>query len=508
MLSMKNLISGLFARRFRPVVLGLVVVGYLWFIGTHCSPYASGADSSGYLNEARLLLDGQISRPVPAIAGLPESEWDPMLQQPLGFIPRVGLGGFIPTYPIGLPLHLALASKLVGLDHAMVLVSLLCVVASGFFTVALGRRLGLPLAWAVVGGGFLLLSPLFLLMVNQPMSDVPALAWVCAACYFSVRARDHGGWALLAGFSVAVAVLVRPTNLLVMLPVAVALGFRWRAWLALVVAGAPGAAFLAWYNVQLYGKVLTTGYGDIGGLLKLEYVPHNTLHFMLWLAVLLSPPLAVAAYGLPWLRRQAPVTFYFLTAWLAVFLGFYVWYFHSGETWWYLRFILPAFPAVIFAGLLVLHRMAGAWMETPRGRTTALAVLAVCGLWLVWWDAHFNVHRVKRGELNYPQAIAWLNEHVPADAIVMEMQLSGASAYYASHTMVRWDMMDAANWARLRAAARAAGRPIYAALMEFELKEAFPDRIPGRWEKVGQTRRVTFLRLVDEAEPEKLPPQS
>ena len=444
-----------------------------------------------------MLLDGQLSRPLPEIAGLPEAEWDPMLQQPLGFIPRAELGGLIPTYPIGLPLHLALASNLVGLDHAMVLVSLLCVVASGFFTVALGRRLGLPLSWALVGGGFLLLNPLFLLMVNQPMSDVPALTWVSAACYFSLRARDKWPWALLAGFSVSVAVLVRPTNVLILLPLAVAFGLRWRAWAALALAGLPGAAFLAWYNLQLYGKALTTGYGDIGQLLKLEYVPHNTLHFMLWLAVLLSPPLAVAAYGLPWLRRQAPVVFYFLTAWLAAFLGFYVWYFHSGETWWYLRFILPAFPAVIFAGLLVLHRIAGSWVETPRGRNTALAALAVCGLWLVWWDAHFNVHRVKRGELNYPQAIAWLNEHVPADAIVMQMQLSGASAYYATHTMVRWDMMDADNWARLRAAARAAGRPIYAALMEFEIKQAFPDGIPGRWEKVGEVRRVTFWRLVE-----------
>jgi hypothetical protein len=33
--------------------------------------------------------------------------------------------------------------------------------------------------------------------------------------------------------------------------------------------------------------------------------------------------------------------------------------------------------------------------------------------------------------------------------------------------------------------------------MEFEIKQAFPDGIPGRWEKVGEVRRVTFWRLVE-----------
>ena len=487
------------ARLRRLIPWGIALLGalYLGFIATHCSPYAGGADSSGYLNGARLLLEGRCALPIPEIAGLDAGNWDPLLQQPLGFVYRPERQLMMPTYPVGLSLHLAVASWLVSLDQAMIPVGLLCAAAAAFFTVALGRRLGLSQPWALAGGALLLMSPLFLLMVNQPMSDVPALVWVSAACYFGVRARERWVWALAAGGAVAMAVLVRPTNLLVMLPLAVALGLRWRAWLALAVAGAPGAVFLAWYNVQLYDKALTTGYGDIGGLLKAGYVPHNTAHFVLWLAVLLSPPVALAAYGLPWLRRHSPFAVSLLAVWVAAFAGFYIWYFYSGETWWYLRFILPAFPPAIIAGLLVLEQCVAPRVPARIGRLAWPLGLLACLLWLGLWGWHFNVDRVRRGEANYPEAMAWLNAHVPENAIVLEWLLSGASTYYSPHTLVRWDVASRAQMDQLYAAAEKSGRPVYAALMEFEIKQAFPDGIPGRWEKVGEVRRVTFWRLVE-----------
>ena len=123
--------------------------------------------------------------------------------------------------------------------------------------------------------------------------------------------------------------------------------------------------------------------------------------------------------------------------------------------------------------------------------------LLACLLWLGLWGWHFNVDRVRRGEANYPEAMAWLNAHVPENAIVLEWLLSGASTYYSPHTLVRWDMANRAQLDQLYAAAEKNGRPVYAALMEFEIKQAFPDGIPGRWEKVGEVRRVTFWRLVE-----------
>ena len=73
--------------------------------------------------------------------------------------------------------------------------------------------------------------------------------------------------------------------------------------------------------------------------------------------------------------------------------------------------------------------------------------------------------------------------------VIAGLLLQGAA------TPVRADL--SAQMDQLYAAAEKNGRPVYAALMEFEIKQAFPDGIPGRWEKVGEVRRVTFWRLVE-----------
>ena len=65
-----------------------------------------------------------------------------------------------------------------------------------------------------------------------------------------------------------------------------------------------------------------------------------------------------------------------LGLWAGLLTGLYAFYFHSGETWWYLRFILPAFPVLILAALVVLQRL-GSLLPTPFWtRTMFVAVLA------------------------------------------------------------------------------------------------------------------------------------
>ena len=56
----------------RTVILLLVLAGlaYSLFISAYLSPYAAGADSSGYLNFARFLTHGQVLAPVRALPGL------------------------------------------------------------------------------------------------------------------------------------------------------------------------------------------------------------------------------------------------------------------------------------------------------------------------------------------------------------------------------------------------------------------------------------------------------
>lgn len=78
------------------------------------SSIAGGADSSGYLNEARLLARGRLSEEIAALAllGLPPRDHDLFL--PLGYRSGPRPGTMAPSYPPGLPLHMAALGILVA----------------------------------------------------------------------------------------------------------------------------------------------------------------------------------------------------------------------------------------------------------------------------------------------------------------------------------------------------------------------------------------------------------
>ena len=107
------------------------------------------------------------------------------------------------------------------------------------------------------------LSPLFVFLSLQLMSDVPATVWVMAAVLAAWRSRERPWLGLVAGAALSLAVLVRPTNLLIALPVGLALGWRARRWLLFVLGGLPGAIFLGLINQTAYGSIFTTGYGQV-----------------------------------------------------------------------------------------------------------------------------------------------------------------------------------------------------------------------------------------------------
>lgn len=495
--------TGLFSARVRMTLTGallaFVAIFYLVRVARYCAPYASSSDASGYLNSARLLLqtDGVGPVPVPKIDGLKPPEWDYFYQQPLGFMVNREAGTMVPTYPVGLPLHLALAAQWVGLDYAMVPVGVFLAAAAAGLMITLGRYFGLSWRWALAGAALLWGCPLFIFMGTQPMSDVPAMVWVMALVLCTLRAREHWHWGFAAGLAMAIAVLVRPSNLVALAPVAVILGWRWRAWLALGSGGLPGAVFLVWYNLRLYGTAFTTGYGDVSSLFGFSFVPHNISHFAWWIPVLLFPPLALAALGLPWALRGKPRQQAILISWAAAFIVFYVFYFYSGETWWYLRFILPAFPPIILAGLIVAQRWLDRATAPWKSRLGLAACLIVAFAWQVTIGHQKYAWTIKHGESVYVRTVAWMKAHAPANAIVLQMQASGSFFYYTDFTVVRWDLIDPTQAQRLYAAARASRRPVYATLFDFEKDRAFLQHLPGHWRHLADVRQVSVWQLED-----------
>lgn len=472
---------------------GLALLAYGVVVAQHTGAYAGGSDSSGYLNSARLLRDGNFRIAQRGIEGLEREKISTFSYIPLGFIP-IGERDMAPTYPLGLSSLIIAVSWLTGWENAPGVTMWLHAMAGVILIFALAREAGLSRALAGLGALILGLSPLYLFMSIQAMSDAPSLTWCIAAIYFAWRSRRQGAWAIAAGLSVAVAVFVRPSNFLVILPVALSLGLDWRRWLGLGIGGAPGVVLLAFVNQELYGKIFASGYGAVTGGFALVNAPPALANYAQWLPVLLTPALLVVL-ALPWFTRRESARFVIVcAAWVAVFFGFYAFYYHTHETWWYLRFVLPAFPALVLLIIVTLRGIAARWTAKVRW-TTGLMTTAMIAAWAMTWSHKLNALDSGRGERVYPDAAKWAVAHLPPNAVVMAMQASGALLFYTDLTLVRWDQYDGKNFGLIEEACGTAGRPIYAVLFPFELEEVMAKkRLPGRWTQIGAVRDVTFWR--------------
>ena len=320
------------------------------------------------------------------------------------------------------------------------------------------------------------------------MSDLLALAWSLAVLSSALRVRDDWRWGLACGAALSLAVLVRPTSALLVFPGLIALGFQWRAYLAVGAGGLPGAALFAFYNWKAYGSPLITGYGEVWSAFSRDYFAPNLLQFASWIPVLFSPLIivALAAPFLPTARRRG---YKMLAIWFVTLAGFYGFYFCAGETWWYLRFILPAFPALILAALSALAATEQTLRLTPK--TTAMAaaaLLAISAAWQISAIQRLDVMTLEQRERTYPDSARWAQTHLPAKAAIFCMQVSGAFFYYNDFLLIRWDQDRSSA---LLATLAAQQRPIYAALFPFESAEALR-KIGGHWTKLSTVGQVTF----------------
>lgn len=483
--------------------LGAAVLAlYALFLGWNFSPYAGGADSSGYLNSARLLAGGEFAAEprIPAEFG-PEERVIRQHFQPHGFAPFDGNPRLAPTYPAGLPLHLALAGRLFGWAAAPVVVGVGAALAALALMHAVGRQLGLPPVLAATGAAILAVYPVFVFMSVQPLSDTPATAWCLVAVWAALRARERRGWALAAGAALAVAVLVRATNVLLLPALVVLLGLDWRRLGLALLGGLPGAFWLGHYQHSLYGSPFRSGYVDITEAFGWAHAWPTALHFAQWLALLLPAALLV----LPW-RVVAALAKHTregvaLGLWFLAFAGFYVFYEVSHEVWWNLRFILPGTPALILAGLLGVEAIARARPAevAERWRAGAAAAFTVWAAGLgVYWADRFHVLHTKTYERAYAETASAALRHFAAGTPVVAGLHSGALVYYTDLPLLRWEFVRPEQFARFRARAMDAGRTIGAIVHQVEEAEALRKNCPGPWTRVATVRDFSLWRLEPE----------
>ena len=472
-------------KRVVAAVVAIVAVVYGLTLFLHRSTGAGGADSSGYLNEARMMTEGRTSIPIRLLTTLHLPTEYAYIFTPLGFAPsRLHPGRMVPTYPPGLPAHFAVAGMIGGWSQAPFLTPLLAGLISIALIFVLARQFGLNRWLSGAASAILAVCPVFLFMTAQPMSDVFALMWTLAAIVSAIAAERKPLLAILAGAAFGISVCVRPSNLLAALAVAFAL--RWRpSRLGIAVAASiPFAIALMWWNNALYGNPIVTGYGEFGGLLSMANARVRIPHYAYWLFAQLTPLVFPGGLLAGFDRRIDPFRRALLIFWFVPFFVFYCFY-GPYETWWYTRFLLPAIPPLIIGFLLLIRNV--------RVRIAAFLVIVVLYVAVRQDRKPLKPLNVGKEESIYPEIAARFGPKLPRDAIIMSGLFSGSFLYYLDRDSVRYDQLDNDRFQWLRAYAANANLRWYAVLPQHEFLEA--QRFDVHWTKLDEYRGVLLLRL-------------
>jgi len=481
----------------------MAFAGYSWLIIHNVNACAGGSDSSGYMNHAQLLANGRVHATERTITGVEYQNLHSYLYTPLGLKPAPLFSGLVPTYPTGISLMIMAVSPVMGWNHAGDAVIVLHSLAGIILIFLLAQAMGLGMRYSTLALVILATSPLYLTYSVQLMSDLPAMVWATLAVLAAWKSsksqtkRSESGWSLACGFAVSVAVLIRPTNVLIFIPVLFALGLSPKRIFTCGAGGIPGAVFFALHSSAAYGNIGTTGYGDAWALFESTYGKITLLHYMHWIPIVFSP-IAALAVGLIFLIKKSTRLSLVLLSWILVYLGFYCFYSCTHETWWYLRFILPAGPALIVGGLIVLRTVLTlvGFKQYPSTyqRLAYITVAAVIAVSSSLWTKKLNALTAGRGESVYPKTAQWLRDNVPTNAVILAMQESGALFYYTQFTIIRWDELDKQLTNQIVLNTTAQNRPIYAALFNWEVDDALHKHFPGNWIKCETLKDTTIWK--------------
>jgi hypothetical protein len=466
-------------------------VCYAVYILANSAPVAAGADCGGYLGSAKLLSEGQLStvlRTVPEYQ--PGSPW---VYTPHGYMPQATGNTLVPTYPIGLPIHFAAAARVLGWHWGPLVIQAFGPVLSVLLCYALLRQMLLPATYSAVGAASFGMSPLLLSVAYIPMSDAWATVWCTAAIVCSFRGRKNARWAELAGAFAAIAIAVRPNNILIGPAMAIAVQ-SWRPLLRMALGAAPIFAGILWYNYLLYGSPFTTGYGSVADTLSRAHVLPSLTNYAKTLPFVL--PLSFGCLLFLRARSRLPYNKVLaLAAWGAGFMAFFSFYFFTPTHWWYLRFILPAFPALVAIGMLGWRAAieANDWLR--RRRLVLLTVLLVlASSTSVYWGVIKKINRSALEQGACADTAEWIVHNLPPSSIVACSYLSSAMYYYTDLPILRWEYVMGDEFSRLKASLATSQRPLYMVLRSFEVRPAF-EQMPGRWKQVSAENYFTVWQL-------------
>jgi dolichyl-phosphate-mannose-protein mannosyltransferase len=436
------------ARRHRIIALLLALAvgaaGLAWGARN-----GGGSDSFGYVSQADLWLRGQLQNPQNFVAEYP---WPAARHSfaPLGYRAAAGYT-IVPVYPPGLPLLMA-GGKLIAGQCGMFVMVPMAGALLVFATYSIGRRIdrpvvGLAAAWIVAT------SPAVVYMTLWPMSDVPAAAlWALATMWLLRETRTS---LIAAGIAAALAILVRPN--LAPLGIVLAACCWWRDWresgspaialrrtLWFASFAALGPIFIVVLNDHLYGSPFSWGYGEVGNAFLVEHVLPNLQRYGTWLVATGTPVTVaglialVAPAGL-WRTARAQRARWALAAVAIVVWAIYLLYLPF-DAWWYLRFLLPAWPGMalgIAALASAIFHARAAW-----SKPAAILLVAAVGGYGIWYVVARGLVAIPSGEAKFTEVARVVRAATPPDAVIFADLHSGTLRYYGGRMTVRYKAMD------------------------------------------------------------------
>ena len=490
-------------RRWLPAV----ALGCAILLVVHAVRYgaftAGGSDSYAYVSQAYSWASGVLPRPQPIPLSVPWPSGDASLA-PLGYCPGPEPHTTVPTYAPGLPLMMA-AALVLGACGPFLVVPF-CAGLVVWLTWLLGRRTGG--AWAgMLAAAFVMASPIVVFQSMWPMTDVPVAAlWTGAAVAVLGGTRRS---AFAAGLWTAPAYLVRPN--LPAIPLVflahLALSARGRErWIRVALFGAPAAPAaitVAILYTLWHGSPWNAGFGSAEEIFALENIVPNLMRYPVWLWQSQSPLVLIAFIPLlsPFRSDAYQQAVRLLTALFLATLISYLVYFRF-EEWWYLRFLLPAMPAVLVlmsTGMVAIGRR----VPKPWGRVAVTAV----ALLLLAHTMRFNVAHgmfgtVSEAERRYAEVGTYIHEALPRNAVILSIQHSGSVRFYSGRMTIRWDLIDRDWTARAAGELERIGLHPYMVIEDWELPQMrdwfglAPDG-PAPWPLVARMREPIGVSVLD-----------
>lgn len=469
-------------------------------IGIHYGSFtAGGSDAYGYVSQASLWLKGslRIEQPWVQQFSWPNREWT---FAPLGYRPLSPNGTIFPTYAPGLPIVMALFQGLLGANGPFLVVPAFGAV-SLWWAYLLGSHVTGSRAVGALAALLLLSSPVFLMHLLLPMTDVPVAAgWTLVAL---LALREPRPRMLAAGLVSGATLMIRPNLALLALAPVITWRGRPSYVLRFAIGLAPALIAIAAFNTYLYGSPLTSGYGALVDIYDWRSAWPNLTRYSVWLIQTQTPIVTLAAIPLampnafrPEVRMNARRC---LASLAALTLISYIFY-SPFELWTYLRFLLPAYPTLFVLMAAGIRSMCGRLPIAMRA-PVAMLITTVCVASSFVFVRDQFILSTRAFEQRHIRAAEEVARLTPETAIIICAEHSGSLRYYAHRITLRFDALNEEGLDATLAELRAKGRQPYIVVDDWE-EGAFRKRFAatnrmGRldWTPIATTRTNPEVRL-------------